>query len=364
MFLKNKRCFKKRGPVNNYFYPSKSCFLTLLLKFRLFTIKPLLKKLIKLSKIKKIKVFLSLKKNMIISKKSKNSRMGKGKGSNVSNFCLNKNKLFRVTNISSTRFSKIKKKISFFLKNKTITMLNFSIKISFFLINSAVVILFVLIGGVIPLIERKFLSLTHRRVGPKYVGYKGRFQFIADALKLLLKEFIIPKNVNKFFFYITPIFLLNINLIFVLNVVFFKNICVLESEYNLLYLLLVESLNNVIFFLIGFFIKNKYTQISSVRVLNLLFVLEISVSLFLTFVYFLFKNFSFSNLSAIQGGYFNIFNFTLVIPFLTMMFLIFLKKTPFDVIEAETEIIMGFHAEHCGFLAGSLILIEYVHLFF
>ena len=57
-----------------------------------------------------------------------------------------------------------------------------------------------LIGGILPLIERKYLSLIQRRVGPKFVGYKGRLQFIADALKMFLKGCLVPSQVNSFFF--------------------------------------------------------------------------------------------------------------------------------------------------------------------
>jgi NADH:ubiquinone oxidoreductase subunit H len=53
-----------------------------------------------------------------------------------------------------------------------------------------------LVGGILPLIERKFLSLIQRRVGPNIVGFKGRLQFVADALKLFLKEVILVKNLN------------------------------------------------------------------------------------------------------------------------------------------------------------------------
>jgi NADH:ubiquinone oxidoreductase subunit H len=62
--------------------------------------------------------------------------------------------------------------------------LNQSYMVSFIL-NTVIVLFIVLIGGILPLFERKFLSLTQRRVGPKFVGYKGRLQFLADALKVL-----------------------------------------------------------------------------------------------------------------------------------------------------------------------------------
>jgi len=69
------------------------------------------------------------------------------------------------------------------------------------IINIILLVIIVLIGGVLPLIERKYLSLIKRRVGPKFVGYKGRLQFIADALKLFLKGCFVPREVNKFFFF-------------------------------------------------------------------------------------------------------------------------------------------------------------------
>ena len=55
-----------------------------------------------------------------------------------------------------------------------------------------------LIIASLTLLERKFLSLVQRRVGPNFVGYRGRLQYLADALKLLLKGLLIPEGINKF----------------------------------------------------------------------------------------------------------------------------------------------------------------------
>lgn len=60
----------------------------------------------------------------------------------------------------------------------------------------------VLIGGILPLIERKYLSMIQRRVGPKFVGYKGRLQFIADALKMFLKGCVTPNKAESEFFFV------------------------------------------------------------------------------------------------------------------------------------------------------------------
>ncbi len=70
--------------------------------------------------------------------------------------------------------------------------------------NIICILLVTLIIASITLIERKVLSLVQRRVGPFFVGYRGRLQYIADALKLFLKGIIVPHEANKFFFVLVP----------------------------------------------------------------------------------------------------------------------------------------------------------------
>ena len=66
------------------------------------------------------------------------------------------------------------------------------------ILNIVLMLLITLIIAALTLIERKFLSLLQRRVGPNYVGYKGRLQYIADALKLFVKGVLIPYESNRF----------------------------------------------------------------------------------------------------------------------------------------------------------------------
>ena len=73
-----------------------------------------------------------------------------------------------------------------------------------FIFNVILFLILTVIVAIITLVERKILSLIQRRVGPNYIGYKGRFQFIADALKLLLKHIFIITKINKFLFIILP----------------------------------------------------------------------------------------------------------------------------------------------------------------
>lgn len=76
--------------------------------------------------------------------------------------------------------------------------------IQIFVSNIAIFLLLTLVIATITLMERKILSLVQRRVGPNYVGYRGRLQFIADAVKLLVKHILIVNKVNKFLFLLLP----------------------------------------------------------------------------------------------------------------------------------------------------------------
>jgi NADH:ubiquinone oxidoreductase subunit H len=68
----------------------------------------------------------------------------------------------------------------------------------FLIINVVLMLILTIIIAALTLIERKFLALVQRRVGPNFVGYKGRLQYIADALKLFIKGALIPNEANKF----------------------------------------------------------------------------------------------------------------------------------------------------------------------
>ena len=118
MFLKSKKFFKKRVRRSSLFYFSKKRIYLTSSKIKLFVFKAVFKKLTKLAKVLKVKTYICFKKNLIISKKSKNSRMGKGKGQNTYNVVFINNSFLDQKNTPTTRFLKIKKKLNYFLKNK------------------------------------------------------------------------------------------------------------------------------------------------------------------------------------------------------------------------------------------------------
>ena len=152
--------------------------------------------------------------------------------------------------------------------------------------NIICILLVTLIIASLTLIERKVLSLVQRRVGPFFVGYRGRLQYIADALKLFLKGIIVPHEANKFFFVLVPSFTAAIIYIFWMNSIWGPSVSIFELEYNIVYASILSLLFGYCIILAGYFSKSKYAFMGSVRSIILSLNLEIFLGFF-TFVRFL-----------------------------------------------------------------------------
>ena len=221
-----------------------------------------------------------------------------------------------------------------------------------------------LIGGILPLIERKYLSLIQRRVGPKFVGYKGRLQFIADALKMFLKGALIPRYTNSYFFLFWPILFLSILYTLYLNAYWGVNIILVNIEYNILFLTIISLLLNFCIFFTGFFSKNKYAIISSQRAVVLIFCGELLLTVFYLTVIFAAKSFSLSVFSFLQQEYIFAIQLLAIQNLVIILLLVEVNKSPFDLVEAETELVTGFHTEYGAFFFALFYLGEYFHIFF
>lgn len=232
------------------------------------------------------------------------------------------------------------------------------------IIHIVILINITLIGGILPLIERKYLSLIQRRVGPKFVGYKGRLQFIADALKMFLKGCVIPSAVNSFFFLFWPAVVLSLCYFFWINALWGVNIMYMELEYNLVFLSLLSIGLNAAIFLTGYYSKNKYALLGSVRTLVVLFGLELMFGiLFITLIIFM-NSFHISIMHTLQEEYCLSILFSILINFILILVLLEINKSPFDLNEAETELVTGYHTEYGAFWFALFYLGEYFHLFF
>ena len=236
-----------------------------------------------------------------------------------------------------------------------------SILISFIILISCIYIL--LIAGVYPYLERKKLATIQRRVGPKVVGLNGRLQFLVDAVKILFKQYIHVFFIKKNFFFLLPVIFLLVNFFFLLNFITYNNFYMYDIEYNMLFFLINSSISSILVFLTGIFCKNKYTIIASSRSIVVFFINELILSVILAQFVLLAGSFSFSDYILQNSNDFGFFIWLFLIPSLFLVTLVEINKSPFDFLEAESELVMGISTEYTGFLFGIYVLIEYIHIF-
>lgn len=214
------------------------------------------------------------------------------------------------------------------------------------------------------LIERKFLALVQRRVGPNFVGYKGRLQYIADALKLFVKGALIPDESNRFLFVTIPSIAVAICYSFWMNGVWGPSISLFEIEYNLIYVSLFSVLFGMCIILTGYFSKNKYAMLAAVRTGIGMLNLELFLGLMILNIILISESFSFMPIVIYQENYWFISLFFLIGGLIIITFLLETNRAPFDLPEAESELVTGYTTEYGGFFFGLYYLGEYLHLFF
>jgi NADH:ubiquinone oxidoreductase subunit H len=233
------------------------------------------------------------------------------------------------------------------------------------LLNNVILMLVLtIIVAALTLIERKFLALVQRRVGPQFVGYKGRLQYIADALKLFIKGALIPSEVNKFWFVTIPAIVAAVCYSFWINAVWGPSISLFEIEYNIAYISLFSVIFGMCIMLTGFFSKNKYAMLASVGTGIGMLNLEIFLGLLFLNLIFINESFSFLPIVVYQEIYWLIFYFFALIGLIIITFLLETARAPFDLPEAESELVAGYQTEYGGFFFGLYYLGEYMHLFF
>jgi len=232
------------------------------------------------------------------------------------------------------------------------------------IINIILMLVLTIIVASLTLIERKFLALVQRRVGPNFVGYKGRLQYIADALKLFIKGAFSPNETNKFLFVCIPSVALSVCYSFWINGLWGPSLALFEIEYNIIYVSLFSVLFGFCVMLTGYFSKNKYAVLAAVRTGIGMLNLELFLGLFFLNIILISESFSFGIIVIYQEIYWFIILFFFLIGLITITFLLETSRAPFDLPEAESELVTGYTTEYGGFFFGLYYLGEYLHLFF
>ncbi len=230
--------------------------------------------------------------------------------------------------------------------------------------NIVCMLLITLVIASLTLIERKVLALCQRRVGPFFVGYRGRLQYIADALKLFIKGIIVPDEANKFFFVAMPVFAGSVCYTFWMNSVWGPSVSIFEIEYNIVYATILSILFGYSIMLTGYFSKSKYAFMGSVRAGILMLNIEVFLGLLFINLVYLSESFCFAVFVAYQEVFWFVFVCFGILGLIVIAFLLETNRTPFDLAEAESELVTGYSVEYGGFYFALFYLGEYFHLFF
>ena len=210
--------------------------------------------------------------------------------------------------------------------------------------------------------ERKTMASMQRRLGPNIVGDYGMLQPFADALKLLLKEYISPTQANIILFFLGPIITLNFSLLGYVVIPFGAGMAIWNCNLGILYILAVSSLSTYGVLLAGWSANSKYAFLGSLRSTAQLISYELILSSALLLVIFFTGSLNLTvNIESQKTIWF-------IVPLLPI-FIIFLigsvaetNRAPFDLAEAESELVSGFMTEHAAVIFVFFFLAEYASI--
>jgi len=228
------------------------------------------------------------------------------------------------------------------------------------LIDVLCVILPVLLSvAFMTIIERKQLAAHQRRVGPNTVGYFGVLQPFSDALKLILKETIIPSQSNKVLFYLAPISTLIFSLLGWGIIPFGQGLALSDFSLGILYTLALSSLGVYGVLFAGWSANSKYAFLGSLRSTAAMISYELILSSAILIIILLTGSFNITNIIEQQQSIWFIIPLLPVFIFYFISILAETSRTPFDLQEAESELVAGFFTEHSSVPFVFFFLAEY-----
>jgi NADH-ubiquinone oxidoreductase chain 1 len=214
----------------------------------------------------------------------------------------------------------------------------------------------------ITIAERKTMASMQRRVGPNAVGWYGLLQAFADALKLLLKEYVSPTQANIFLFFLGPIITLIFSLLGYAVIPYGPGLMILDYNIGILYLLAMSSLATYGILLAGWSANSKYAFLGSLRSTAQLISYELILSSAILLVVLLAGSLDITVIIEAQRAVWYI------IPLFPIFLVFFIgsiaetNRAPFDLAEAESELVSGFMTEHSAVIFVFFFLAEYASI--
>ena len=212
------------------------------------------------------------------------------------------------------------------------------------------------------LAERKILAATQRRRGPNVIGLFGLLQPISDGVKLLFKEFIIPSNADKFIFFISPVLTFFLSLAGWCVIPYSSTGLLVDLPLGLLYILAVSALEVYGVIMSGWSSNSKYAFLGALRSTAQMISYEVSLGFIIIVVAICCESFNINQIVYFQKDIWFVIAF---FPLFLMFFISGLAETnrhPFDLPEAEAELVSGYNVEYSAMSFALFSLGEYSNM--
>jgi NADH-quinone oxidoreductase subunit H len=241
-----------------------------------------------------------------------------------------------------------------------------------------ILMVFPLFFSIVTIFERKGLGRIQNRYGPNRVGIPftkirlaGFGQFLPDGLKMLTKEDIVPRAADKTVHFLAPVVMLIPVLLAYSVLPFGKNMMLADYDAGLLFFFAVGGAVEIAVFMAGWSSRNKYSLLGAMRAIAQMVSYEIPLILSAVTVVMIVGSLKLTNIIAHQNHYtFGIAHWHVFTPWGFIGFVLFFiaslaetNRTPFDLPEAESEIIAGYFTEYSGFKFALFFLGEYLGMF-
>lgn len=210
--------------------------------------------------------------------------------------------------------------------------------------------------------ERKIMGAIQRRRGPNVIGFMGLLQALADGLKLFVKETTLPSNSNLVVFILAPMISFILSLISWAVIPFSYKLVVADINLGVLYLFAISSLNVYGILLAGWSSNSKYSYLGALRSAAQMISYEISIGFIVLTTVLCAGSFNLSNIVIAQTKIY------FIIPLLPMFILFYISmlaetnRHPFDLPEAEAELVSGYNVEYSAMTFALFFLAEYSNM--
>jgi NADH-quinone oxidoreductase subunit H len=236
---------------------------------------------------------------------------------------------------------------------------------------AAIIFTFAALFAITTILERKGLGRIQNRYGPNRVGPYGILQPLADGLKALTKEDIVPRTADKAVHFLAPLVLVAPVFLALAVVPMGRNMVAIDLDAGVLFFFAVGAATELSVFMAGWSSRNKYSLLGAMRALAQMISYEVPMILSAVTVIMMVGSLSTVQIVEAQSGYWGVLpRWYVLTPWGLAGFILFLiaglaesNRSPFDLPEGESEIIAGYYTEYSGFKFALFFLGEYIGMF-